>query len=423
MDRNIKLAIEQIHVSPEKKEKVEEMLYASFLKGEGETSIAKDHTEYKYTKGKNINKINKYTYELKHRKRLGTIAVAVASFLTLIVIVGVGVKQIFPHHNDKLPGGADLLEPTTTPTVIPSLRPIYKDTPAPYVSPEPSTAPDMVDPDDFTLDFWHTAPTKADIQPPCIEQVYPSEEWTSNQPGIWNNAITLKGKFAAPKQVTQPIYCSLDGSNTLQAISYINGTLIIDDTQYNISILDETPVLDSFYLIDIDQNDSYIELVFEGDGPSGDPSSFFFRYENKQLIGLGVLNSSVSTMTFNNEGGIHCKSVRWDVLQTSWIQCDWRLVDRNLELSIQNYYKFADYEMELFLIEEITIYQDPSITSETSVLKPQKISFIQSDLLSWIQVMGEEDNVIGWIRYSNYSHLIDSNKSADEVFEGLNYAD
>ncbi|NLK99999.1 MAG: hypothetical protein GX271_04975 [Clostridiales bacterium] len=43
-------------------------------------------------------------------------------------------------------------------------------------------------------------------------------------------------------------------------------------------------------IIDLDSNDSYLELAYFDDGPSGDPHYKFFRYNGEELIALGEMD-------------------------------------------------------------------------------------------------------------------------------------
>lgn len=59
------------------------------------------------------------------------------------------------------------------------------------------------------------------------------------------------------------------------------------------------------YLLDLDKEDDFIEILVSDDGPSGDPAYFFFRYDGTEIIDLGfVPTSEGNSISFDGHGRI-----------------------------------------------------------------------------------------------------------------------
>ena len=66
---------------------------------------------------------------------------------------------------------------------------------------------------------------------------------------------------------------------------------LIEVNGHKITVAFDKPV--DFYLIDLIQDDGFIELAIYDDGPSADPKTTFYRYSGKRLYKLATINTDI----------------------------------------------------------------------------------------------------------------------------------
>lgn len=66
---------------------------------------------------------------------------------------------------------------------------------------------------------------------------------------------------------------------------------VIEVNGHKIAVAFDKPV--DFYLIDLIQDDGFIELAIYDDGPSADPKTTFYRYSGKRLYKLATINTDI----------------------------------------------------------------------------------------------------------------------------------
>lgn len=66
---------------------------------------------------------------------------------------------------------------------------------------------------------------------------------------------------------------------------------LIEVNGHKIAVTFDKPV--DFYLIDLIQDDGFIELAVYDDGPSADPKTTFYRYSGKRLYKLATINTDI----------------------------------------------------------------------------------------------------------------------------------
>ncbi|NLH59191.1 MAG: hypothetical protein GX461_07245 [Clostridiales bacterium] len=66
---------------------------------------------------------------------------------------------------------------------------------------------------------------------------------------------------------------------------------LIEVNGHKIAVAFDKPV--DFYLIDLIQDDGFIELAMYDDGPSADPKTTFYRYSGKRLYKLATINTDI----------------------------------------------------------------------------------------------------------------------------------
>ena len=162
----------------------------------------------------------------------------------------------------------------------------------------------------------------------------------------------------------------------------------------------------------------HIYIVLEDDGPSADPATTFFRYEEGKLLEAGSIYSWADSMEWEN--GI-CKAViRCDVIQTDAVTRKYRFNEEgSLEEIVPDIYDFSGSN-DIKLLKELKLHTSPD-SQETFVLQPQTVWFVQVDpTFTWIRLEAE-DGQNGWFYMSDYSTVYED-IDVGELFEGLMYA-
>lgn len=169
-----------------------------------------------------------------------------------------------------------------------------------------------------------------------------------------------------------------------------------------------------------------ILLAIYDDGPSGDPLTAFYRYDGESVIPAGSIPGDLRDVTIDEERVIHC-SFRGDMIQTQWAwgYYYWdgsEIVRREDEV----YYYLDESEWReredcpLVLLQEITVYEERSVSSTAMIMSPQEVQCVASDMKEWV-LLEAEDGTKGWIKVVQFK--LPSHDRVFEVFEGLNMAD
>lgn len=140
------------------------------------------------------------------------------------------------------------------------------------------------------------------------------------------------------------------------------------------------PWTDRYYLVDMDKNDSYLELAFASEGPSADPTTDFVRFDG-QLKYVGCISSHLEedTTTIAGDGIIWAKT-RCDLIQTDWIIGKWQLVNGRLEYQAPDEAEFlyaeGQYQGEMPVVagRDFTAWpQNPLLSASCPVKKGTKL--------------------------------------------------
>lgn len=210
------------------------------------------------------------------------------------------------------------------------------------------------------------------------------------------------------------------------SITYKSGILTINKQSYNFMDESANLDLDSFHVIDIDSKDEYINLLVMDDGPSCDPVTTVVTYTKSGKITTSSLGCNVNQLTFNNSGIIE-GCFRFNLLQTWYGACQWRFENNQVQFIDQDYYT----PVEMYTLgddpiasnQRITLYQKDSLKSKRITLEPQKIKFVKTDNIHWVQVLGLKDNTEGWLYLKDYNEVPDEGQTAEDLFDNLILAD
>ena len=159
-----------------------------------------------------------------------------------------------------------------------------------------------------------------------------------------------------------------------------------------------------------------ILLVLYDDGPSWDPYTYFYGYRNGRLYEAGGFEEEIRLCEISPEG-IITGGLRKEIVQTDWIEVQWRLgADGRIEEIPQEVYAFRNGNwVELY--EELPLH--PAIGDiQTFSVEPQMVRFLQTSAdWSWI-LIETEDGQQGWMHLENFN-VVELEKNVMDVFAGL----
>ena len=165
---------------------------------------------------------------------------------------------------------------------------------------------------------------------------------------------------------------------------------------------------------------SSLVLALYEDGPSADPVTTLFSYENGTVKNIGTFGDDIRKCTIEN--GIISGTERHDVLQTDWINAQWEFNFKG-ELKRREYdtYDFTVLN-DITLLTSLTVHASPDMESESYVIRPQTVKFLKTDnSFSWIYIEGE-NGAKGWFKI-NGLEIEETGMDYYEVFEDLNLVD
>lgn len=230
----------------------------------------------------------------------------------------------------------------------------------------------------------------------------------------------------------------LDGDGEYEQIQYTldeealvggyRGILKIDGQEFFLDAFDgvwlENPHPE-FYITDISPYYDGLEIAILDDGPSDDPITHFFIYEN----GLSYIGS-VTGFPFRQQSGYNGfaneGSVTGEIVLNFTHTCraygSWWYDYGNRRLVYQDsgYYRIVP-EYPHQLAEDITVYLAMDAGSMTRVLPAQeKVTFLATDAKEWVLVRGG-DGTKGYMRMID-GKIEGLSKTPEEVFSGLGFA-
>ena len=160
-----------------------------------------------------------------------------------------------------------------------------------------------------------------------------------------------------------------------------------------------------------------ILLVLYEDGPSADPYTRFYRYQNDQIIEAGGFADDIRLCGISPEG-IITSVIRQDVVQTDWITVRWQFGEnRMLEEIPQDLYEFQNPNW-VNLSEDLPLHVSVGSTETFVIPSSQSLRFLQTSA-DWRWVLAETaDGQRGWVHVGNFE-VMDLGKNVMEVFDGL----
>ncbi|MCH5257086.1 MAG: hypothetical protein J1D87_07315 [Lachnospiraceae bacterium] len=222
-------------------------------------------------------------------------------------------------------------------------------------------------------------------------------------------------------------YIDMDGDGKAEKISiystpghsitydYIDYKLKIGDAQRN--CFGENL---NNYIYAYSPDGSRVILALYEDGPSGDPMTTLYTYDNGEIKYVGSFADDIRDCLMKN--GVIYGEERHDVIQTDRINADWR-IDQNGQLNRTTHdtYDFLT-QNDITLKVPLPVHSIPDENSESHMLKPQVVKFLRTDsTFSWVYAEGA-DGDSGWFEVEG-SEVKELGKISIDVFDELLFYD
>ena len=278
----------------------------------------------------------------------------------------------------------------------------------------------------------------------------------------------LWGETVTPLSVNTTISVDLDedGKEELVSVTFsenddlflvspeicVNNT-VFDETYMmeTIGLYMEAPDIATWYIFDVDLQDGYKEIAVYEDGPSGDPWTTLFRYEEGQLRQIGgfsdepIDDRSKINIKVPGDGTIYA-SQRVDVMETNFAEGLWKLeqgesfADASLELQLREMYEFFGYgadrgEFTPTVIDTLQVYTKPDFESEQIVLtQGENLDlyryYPQDSENGWVQIAYHNRESFGWLYLHGYDEVRQTDENGEAIYyhaydliQNLSYAD
>lgn len=192
----------------------------------------------------------------------------------------------------------------------------------------------------------------------------------------------------------------------------INGSNFTDN--YLQSFADSYEIF--YYIVDINTEDLYREIAIVSPGPSNDPCTIFYYYNDEGTLQyMGDVYDYPSNYLFNSDGtfdGIF----RLSALQT-WYATQTYCLDskHRITCQIQDVYE-VDSTWKINLLIDLTVYSEMNTSSKKAIIKPQACVINMTNNDNFFHIVFENGEE-GWFTTDDIKGDINS------VFDGLNFAD
>lgn len=246
----------------------------------------------------------------------------------------------------------------------------------------------------------------------------------------------------------------------------------------NVGYYAESADIATWYILDVDVKDGYKEIGLYEHGPSGDPYTTLFRYEDGKLRKIGGFSdepadASMASWVLKEDDdyqellnsvkrgdiriqvpgdGMIFAAQRVDILETSFVEGMWKLQnsesfeEARLELQVREEYTFKGYEYRMtdveycpMVREELQVFSDKDFTSQIMVLaQGEKVipyryypDKEEGERNGWVELKyGEDFKTSGWIYVTNQMNICQTNEDggikdiwSGDLLENLSFVD
>lgn len=205
-----------------------------------------------------------------------------------------------------------------------------------------------------------------------------------------------------------------------------------------------------FFLVDLDSNDSFLDLAVQELGPSDDFQVSFFYFDGSRLIKRGTVPGTIcdpfaanigaqayglGSIRLDGFGGLIAEA-RGAVLHTWFYDEPWVLDSRGqLQIIPQTYVPMTGLdpltglqvaETPVVMKINLPLYPQPSVTSASLIARTgENASLVRTDNSRWVELRTQSGET-GWFRLGANPYSVQVGASeyfSEEVFSGLTFAD
>lgn len=161
-------------------------------------------------------------------------------------------------------------------------------------------------------------------------------------------------------------------------------------------------------------NGSDILLVLYSDGPSDDPTTWFYSYADGRLQNAGTIYVNIHLAEISADGTVK-GTYRHDVIQTDFIVAQWRMNEKKIMEQVQQEsYDFTTLN-EVQMLQELVLYTEPGGV-ESFVLAPQTVKITKVAYGDDWVCLETADGQSGWLKVIDYM-TVEENKNIQDVFD------
>ena len=232
----------------------------------------------------------------------------------------------------------------------------------------------------------------------------------------WSQAVDQRGRMVPETgycdcyefKMNETINIDLNGDNKLERIVFKG--IKSEYGEYNKVWLEVNGVgtkplegnyQEKLWVVDIDKDDTMLELVINDMGPSLDYMDHFFAYDGKKMFEMGAVGGVLNGMNYVEDKVVHAV-VRSDVVGTRYLRCDYTLTKDHLLEEVP--FDMLDVRVPLLVVQDIKVHSSKDKKSKVTICKKgTEVTAVQADISEWIKVEFE-DGSFGWISDLEIDH-------------------
>lgn len=183
-----------------------------------------------------------------------------------------------------------------------------------------------------------------------------------------------------------------------------------------------------FNVVDIVKGDGFKEVAVSEYGPSDDYMTAFYHYDGKNIKLIGEIQGFYGDSPWGFTGNVQIDGTglirtrtRGQIMQT-WFYDDEYMLEK--DLTLKNIPKdLYLMDTEVTMLTKFTLRKSRTDDSAGITLNPgDKVVLKETDNNRWCSVVNSQGEV-GWFEIQGFNRIKDLNLPAEEVFDGLCFAD
>lgn len=179
------------------------------------------------------------------------------------------------------------------------------------------------------------------------------------------------------------------------------------------------------YLANLVKGDGKLEAFVFTQGPSDDPETYWYDYEDKVIRKLGDIEMDPASMKVEGDGTVKGQKTQ-QFVETSIYDAVYKLNPQGtLDEEVPD---TITLDTEVTLLVKLQAHKDPQDTLPADITfnKDDKIKLGRTDMKQWLELISISDpSIKGWVKVTDNGAGIEGadGKQLFDIFEGLNLAD